>query len=77
MRFCFKGGEQSSHGDGPSHEDGAVIAEWSNGRPLVVELRVVCYPSLSTNLQPQSISMIPTLNSTGKNRKKARRNSRT
>lgn len=36
----FHGGEQSSHGDGPAHQDATVVAEWSNGRPLVVELRV-------------------------------------
>lgn len=36
----FNGGEQSSHGDGPAHQDASIIAEWSNGRPLVVELRV-------------------------------------
>lgn len=35
----FDGGEQSSHGDGMPHSEGKVVAEWSNGRPLVVELR--------------------------------------
>jgi hypothetical protein len=34
----FDGGEQSSHGDGEAHENGVTIAEWSNGRSLVVEL---------------------------------------
>lgn len=36
----FEGGEQSSHGDGPAHQNATVIAEWSNGRPLAVELRI-------------------------------------
>lgn len=35
----FDGGELSSHGDGVPHARADVIAEWSNGRPLVVELR--------------------------------------
>jgi len=34
----FDGGEQSSHGDGVPHEDATTIAEWSNNRPLAVEL---------------------------------------
>jgi len=36
----FNGGEQSSHGDGPAHPSSTIIAEWSNGRPLAVELRI-------------------------------------
>jgi len=36
----FNGGEQSSHGDGPAHPSAIVIAEWSNGRPLAVELKI-------------------------------------
>jgi len=34
----FEGGEQSSHGDGAPNADAKVIAEWSNGHSLVVEL---------------------------------------
>jgi len=36
---AFDGGEQSSHGDGPPHPNSSIIAEWSNGRPLAVELK--------------------------------------
>jgi len=33
----FSGGYQSSHGNGKLHPDARTIAEWTNGRPLVVE----------------------------------------
>jgi hypothetical protein len=36
---AFNGGAQSSHGDGKLHPDAVLVAEWTNGRPLIAELR--------------------------------------
>jgi len=50
----FKGGDQSSHGDGPCHANATTIAEWNNGRPLVVELSTHKGTVVALNLYPPS-----------------------
>jgi len=50
----FNGGEQSSHGDGPAHPLATTIAEWSNGRPLVVELSTHRGTVVALNTYPPS-----------------------
>lgn len=50
----FEGGEQSSHGDGLPHPNATTIAEWSNGRPLVVELRRRMGFIVGLNMYPPS-----------------------
>jgi len=50
----FNGGEQSSHGNGPAHPKATTIAEWSNGHPLVAELRAHRGAVVALNLYPPS-----------------------
>lgn len=50
----FNGGDQSSHGDGPLHVGAKVIAEWNNGRPLVVELNAHKGTVVTLNMYPPS-----------------------
>jgi len=50
----LNGGEQSSHGDGPLHPSAKVIAQWSNGRPLVVELNAHKGTVVTLNMYPPS-----------------------
>jgi len=50
----FNGGIQSSHGDGKAHPDASVIAEWSNGRPLITELSKFNGAVVGLNFYPPS-----------------------
>jgi len=50
----FSGGVQSSHGDGNAHPGAKVIAEWSNGRPLVVEYSKFAGTIVGLNFYPPS-----------------------
>lgn len=50
----FHGGDQSSHGDGPTHPKAQTIADWSNGRPLVAELGIHKGTVVALNLYPPS-----------------------
>lgn len=50
----FNGGEQSSHGDSRPHPEAKTIAEWSNGRPLVVELSTRRGAIVALNMYPPS-----------------------
>lgn len=50
----FDGGEQSSHGDGHPHPQAETIAEWNNGRPLVVELSEHAGTIVAVNMYPPS-----------------------
>lgn len=52
--LSFNGGDQSSHGDGPCHPNASTIAEWSNRRPLVVELRAHAGTVVALNFYPPS-----------------------
>jgi len=50
----FNGGLQSSHGDGKPHPDATIIAEWTNGRPLIVQLRKFAGTVVALNFYPPS-----------------------
>lgn len=50
----FNGGTQSSHGDGKAHPDANIIAEWTNGRPLIAELTKFSGNVVGLNFYPPS-----------------------
>jgi len=50
----FNGGVQSSHGDGKPHADATIIAEWTNGRPLIAELTKFAGTVVGLNFYPPS-----------------------
>jgi len=50
----FFGGTQSSHGDGVANPEATVIAEWSNGRPLIAELNKFRGTIVGLNFYPPS-----------------------
>jgi len=55
--LSFEGGVLSSHGDGKLHPDAQVIAEWSNGRPLVSELKKSKTSIININFYPPSLDV--------------------
>jgi len=50
----FNGGVQSSHGDGKPHPDAIIVAEWTNGRPLIAELNKHAGTIVGLNFYPPS-----------------------
>jgi len=55
----FNGGEQSSHSNGSLHPDACPIALWSDGLPLVVELRKTTGVIIGLNMYPPSTKSVP------------------
>lgn len=53
------GGEQSSRSNGPLHLEARLIAQWSDGLPLVSELRKSSGVIIGLNLYPPSTKSVP------------------
>jgi len=53
----FHGGDSSYHGTGPVHPAAKVVAEWSNGRPLVLRRDIGPARRVDLNFYPVSNAM--------------------